>query len=223
VKASVIIPVYNECGTIEQIVAIVKNVPIEKEIVIVDDCSTDGTRDKLPLMPDVRVLYHETNRGKGAAIRTGIQSASGDVVIIQDADLEYDPAEYPRLLAPFGDPMVGAVFGSRFKGGGEFLFLSRLANKVLTSLTGLLFGGSISDMETCYKVVRRELLLSLDLVSNRFEIEPEIAAKLLRRRVKIVEVPVSYRARQVSEGKKIGIKDGLVALGQLIRWRFARL
>jgi glycosyltransferase involved in cell wall biosynthesis len=221
-KASVIVPVFNERDTVERLIQTVKAVPVDKEIIVVDDFSSDGTRDKLPGLTGVKVLYHDVNQGKGAAIRTGIQAATGDVIIIQDADLEYDPNEYPRLLAPFDDPQVQAVFGSRFKGGGEFLFLSRMANVFLSLLTRLLYGGNVSDMETCYKVVRRELMLSLNLVSNRFEIEPEITTKLLKRRVKLVEVPITYRARQTREGKKIGVRDGIKAVRELIRWRFDR-
>jgi glycosyltransferase involved in cell wall biosynthesis len=221
-RASVIVPVFNERDTVEHLIDVVKAVPVEKEIIVVDDFSTDGTRDKLPGLTGVRVMYHDVNRGKGAAIRTGIVAATGDVIIIQDADLEYDPNEYPKLLAPFADHEVQAVFGSRFKGGGEFLFLSRMANLFLTFMTRVLFGGRISDMETCYKVVRRELMLSLKLVSNRFEIEPEITTKLLKRKVKLVEVPITYHARKAHEGKKIGVKDGIQAVRELIRWRFDR-
>jgi glycosyltransferase involved in cell wall biosynthesis len=219
-KASVIVPVFNERDTVEHLVDVVKSVPVDKEIIIVDDFSTDGTRDRLPGIRDVRVFYHDVNRGKGAAIRTGIQAATGDVIIIQDADLEYDPFEYPKLLKAFDDPTVQAVFGSRFKGGGQFLFLSKMANIVLTAMTRVLFGGNISDMETCYKFVRREVMLDLKLVSNRFEIEPEITCKLLKRRARIIEVPISYKARPVTEGKKIGVKDGIIAFGQLLHWRF---
>jgi glycosyltransferase involved in cell wall biosynthesis len=221
-RVSVIVPVFNERDTVEHLIDVVKAVPVDKEIIVVDDFSTDGTRERLAALIGVSVLYHDVNRGKGAAIRTGIAAATGDVIIIQDADLEYDPNEYPNLLAPFADPQVQAVFGSRFKGDGEFLFLSRLANVFLTFMTRVLFGGNISDMETCYKVVRRELMLSLNLVSNRFEIEPEIATKLLKRRVKLVEVPITYRARKSHEGKKIGVKDGIKAVGELVRWRFDR-
>lgn len=217
-----IVPVFNERDTVEQLIEIVQAVPVDKEVIVVDDFSTDGTRDKLSGLAGVKVLYHDVNRGKGAAIRTGIQAATGDVIIIQDADLEYDPNEYPRLLAPFEDPQVQAVFGSRFKGGGEFLFLSQMANVFLSFLTRLLFGGNVSDMETCYKVVRRELMLSLNLVSDRFEIEPEITTKLLKRKVKLMEVPITYRARKTHEGKKIGVGDGIKAISELIRWRFDR-
>jgi len=221
-KVSVIVPVFNERDTVEHLIEVVEAVPVEKEIIVVDDFSTDGTREKLAALTGVKVLHHDVNRGKGAAIRTGIAAATGDVIIIQDADLEYDPNEYPKLLAPFADPQVQAVFGSRFKGGGEFLFLSRMANLFLTFMTRVLFGGNISDMETCYKVVRRELMLSLNLVSNRFEIEPEITTKLLKRKVKLVEVPITYRARRAHEGKKIGVRDGIKAIGELLRWRFVR-
>lgn len=221
-KASVIVPVFNERDTVEHLIEVVKAVLVEKEIIVVDDFSTDGTRGKLTSLTGVKVLYHDVNRGKGAAIRTGIAAATGDVIIIQDADLEYDPNEYPKLLAPFADPQVQAVFGSRFKGGGEFLFLSRMANVFLTFMTRVLFGGRVSDMETCYKLVRRELMLSLNLVSNRFEIEPEITTKLLKRKVRLVEVPITYRARKSHEGKKIGVKDGIKAVRELIRWRFDR-
>ena len=217
-----IVPVFNERDTVGHLVDVVQAVPVEKEIIVVDDFSTDGTRDRLPGLTGVKVLCHDVNRGKGAAIRTGLAAATGDVVLIQDADLEYDPSEYPRLLAPFSDPHVQAVFGSRFKGDSDFLLLSKLANRFLTFLTKLLFGGNVSDMETCYKVVRRELMLGLNLVSNRFEIEPEITAKLLRRGVRIVEVPINYRARKKREGKKIGVRDGIKAVRELIRWRFDR-
>lgn len=215
-----IIPVHNERETARHLVDVVTQVPIEKEIIVVDDSSSDGTREILPLIPGVTALYHDVNRGKGAAIRTGIKAAAGDIVIIQDADLEYDPNEYPRLLEPFQDSGVQAVCGSRFKGGGSFLLPSRIFNLFITALARLLSGGNLSDIETCCKLVRRELLRNMNLVANRLEIDPEITAKLLKRKVGIVEVPISYRARQIHEGKEIGVKDGLKAIEQLIRWRF---
>lgn len=207
-KLSVIMPVYNEVAVIEQIINTVKKVPIDKEIIVVDDFSTDGTRDKLRMVDGIKLLLHPKNMGKGTAIRTGIKEATGDIVIIQDADLEYNPWEYIKLIKPFENKKVGAVYGSRFKGKSEFLFWSKLANRFLTILTNIFFG-KVSDMETCYKLVRREIFFDLNLTANRFDIEPEITAKLLRKKVKIEEVPINYKARKI--GKKIGIKDGIAA------------
>jgi glycosyltransferase involved in cell wall biosynthesis len=212
----VLIPVYNEARSVAGLIERVKAVPVNKEIVVVDDCSKDGTGDVLRSIPGIRLFAHERNQGKGAAIRTALSHASGDVVIIQDADLEYDPAEYPAILAPFSTPGVEAVYGSRFRGDSQFLFLSKMANYFLTCLTNLLFGGRITDMETCYKAIRRPLFQSLGLTADRFEIEPEITAKLLRRRCRIAEVPIRYRAR--TEGKKIGAKDGVMACWFLAKW-----
>lgn len=214
-KLSVIIPVYNEAAGVEKIINVVKAVPVDKEIIVVDDYSTDGTRDKLKLIDGIRLLFHPKNMGKGAAIRTGTKDATGDIVVIQDADLEYDPWDYIRLIKPFEDEKVGAVYGSRFKGKGDFLFLSKLANRFLTFFTNLMFG-QVSDMETCYKLVRREIFLDLNLTANRFEIEPEITAKLLRKKVKIADVPIKYKARKI--GKKIGVKDGIAACYYLLKW-----
>ncbi len=174
----------------------------------------DAQRDR-PL-PRIVLLQHQVNQGKGAAVRTALAYATGDVAVIQDADLEYDPADYPVLLAPFRSSQVDAVYGSRFRGRGRFLFLSRLANYLLTLLTNLLYGGRLTDMETCYKAIRRPLFQSLNLTARRFDIEPEITLKLLRRRCRIVEVPIRYRARR--EGKKIGIRDGVMACWVLARW-----
>ncbi|MEO0084889.1 MAG: glycosyltransferase family 2 protein [candidate division WOR-3 bacterium] len=216
-KLSVIIPVYNEIVGIEKIIDKVKEVPIAKEIIVVDDFSTDGTREKLKMLDGIKLVLHPKNMGKGAAIRTGIREATGDIIVIQDADLEYDPSDYINLIKPFEDKRVGAVYGSRFKGRGKFLFLSKLANRFLTLLTNILFG-KVSDMETCYKLVRREVFLDLKLTANRFEIEPEITAKLLRKRIRIEEVPIKYQARRV--GKKIGIKDGIAACYYLLKWYF---
>ncbi|MGQ9678551.1 MAG: glycosyltransferase family 2 protein [bacterium] len=213
---SVIIPVFNEENSIISLIKKIQNVPLTKEIIVVDDCSQDRTPELLQTIPDIKVLTHSQNSGKGAAIRTGLKYAQGNVVIIQDADLEYDPNDYPRLLAPLFDESVEAVFGSRFRGRGKFLLPSRLANTFLTFFTNALFGGKITDMETCYKVIRRSLLQKLKLVANRFEIEPEITAKLLRHRVRIVEVPIHYTAR--TKGKKIGWRDGVAAIISLIKW-----
>lgn len=216
-RLSVLIPVYNEERTIGELIARVQEVPVDKEIIVIDDCSRDQTVARLHAMTGIRLVRHESNQGKGAAIRTGLAHATGDVVVIQDADLEYTPAEYTSLLRPFADPAVQAVYGSRFRRrGNRFLPLSRVANYFLTVLTDLLFGGRITDMETCYKVVRRPLLQRFGVVADRFEIEPEITAKLLRSGYRIVEVPISYRAR--TEGKKIGVKDGIMACYYLVKW-----
>jgi len=215
-KLSVLIPVYNEEQSVARLVDVVKAVPVDKEIIVVNDHSHDRTAEILKGITGIRTFQHPVNRGKGAAIRTALAHAQGDVCIIQDADLEYDPNEYPSLLEPFDDPRVDAVYGSRFRGDSSFLFLSRLANYFLTFLTNSLFGGRVTDMETCYKAIRRELFQSLGLTADRFEIEPEITAKLLRRHCRIVEKPIRYRAR--TEGKKIGAKDGVMACWFLAKW-----
>ncbi len=217
---SIVVPVYNESATLEIILSAIEKVPVNKEIIIVDDSSTDGTKEKLKTLEKkagVKVLYHNKNMGKGSAIRTGIAQAKGDLVVIQDADLEYDPQDYLKMIKLFKNKDVLAVYGSRFKGKGSFLLKSRLANIFLSFLTSLLFNKRITDMETCYKMVRRDILLSLDLKAKRFEIEPEITAKLLKKGIKIYEVPIRYSGRK--EGKKIKAKDGFVALYTLFRWR----
>lgn len=211
-----VIPVYNEEHSIEQVIRKVQSVPVQKEIIVVDDASSDRTPEILRALPGIRVLTHSQNRGKGAAVRTGLNNARGEVVIIQDADLEYDPEDYPRLIAPFKDPECVAVFGSRFRGRGLFLLRSRLANIFLNFFTNALFGSKITDMETGYKAIRRRVFQQLELSANRFDIEPEITAKLLRRHLRIVEVPIHYTARV--EGKKIGWRDGLAALLCLIKY-----
>ncbi len=216
---SVLVPVYNEEKSVARVLARVRQVPVDKEVIVVDDCSTDRTLEILKTIPGIRILHHEKNQGKGASIRTALAVATGEVAIIQDADLEYEPAEYPRLLAPFRDPTVDAVFGSRFLKANKFLPLSLAANYFLTFLTDLLFAGRLTDMETCYKAVRLSLFRRLKLTANRFDIEPEIAAKLLRMRARIVEVPITYRARR--EGKKIGPKDGVIACFTLLKWYFS--
>jgi glycosyltransferase involved in cell wall biosynthesis len=195
----------------------VKAVPVDKEIITVDDHSRDNTLAVLRRIPGIRVLSHPVNRGKGAAVRTGLAHATGDVIVIQDADLEYCPEDYPAMLKPFSDRRIDAVYGSRFHGSGNsFLLLSKLANYFLTFFTNALFGGRITDMETCYKLIRRPLFQSLDISADRFEIEPEITAKLLRRHCRIAEVPIQYNARRA--GKKIGPRDGVAACVALARW-----
>ncbi|MEO0136355.1 MAG: glycosyltransferase family 2 protein [candidate division WOR-3 bacterium] len=217
---SIIIPVYNELDNIEKLINAVKAVNIKKEIIIVDDSSTDGTRDYLKKITDAKVLFHDKNLGKGAAIRTGLKYATGDVVIIQDADLEYSPGDYPKLLEPIILGKTKVVYGSRILGKGKFLKKSYFANRVLTLLTNLLFKGHVTDMETCYKMIDRRLMLSLNLVSSRFEIEPEITCKLLRKGIKIFEVPISYHGR--TAGKKIGVKDGIQAIWNIVKWKIKR-
>ncbi len=217
---SVIIPVYNEIKNIEKLIETVRTVDLKKEIIIVDDYSTDGTREFLKQLNGLKIVYHGRNRGKGSAIRTGLNSATGDAVIIQDADLEYSPEEYPRLLAPIIAGKTKVVYGSRILGKGTFLKKSYFANRVLTLLTNLLYHGHITDMETCYKMIDRRLMQGLNLVSSRFEIEPEITCKLLKKKIKIYEVPISYTARK--EGKKIGVKDGIQAIWNIVKWKIRK-
>jgi len=222
---SVIIPCYNEITTIEEIVAAVKAVDIVYEIIIVDDGSTDGTRDILPRFdgdPMVHVIYHDHNQGKGAAVRTGFKAAKGEVMLIQDADLEYDPREYPSLLKPLEEGKVKVVYGSRFLGGPRktMFFWNMVANRGLTMITNILYNAILSDMETCYKVFRREVVNDLHLRSRRFEFEPEITAKVLKRGYRIYEVPISYNGREWNEGKKIKWTDAPIAAWTLIRYRF---
>lgn len=219
-KLSVIVPVYNERGHIEDIIAAVKAVPLDKEIIVVDDFSTDGTRHCLKGKHGITVILHDSNMGKGAAIRSGLKVATGDLVIIQDADLEYSPLDYTRLLIPIKDGKARVVYGSRFLGNGEFLTASYYANRMLTLLTNLLFDSRLTDMETCYKLVERRLLQSLGLRSSRFEIEPEITCKILKKKERIIEVPITYRGRR--RGKKIGPKDGVQAVWNLLKWKFVR-
>ncbi len=212
-----ILPVYNEKNTIKELIERIKASKIEKEIVVVDDASTDGTKEILEKIPNIKVIFHKTNKGKGNAIRTGIKYATGDFVIIQDGDLEYKPEEYPNLLGAIKNENKEVVYGSRFKGGGYFLLKSKIANRILSFLTSMLFFKRITDMETCYKCMKREILLSLNLKANRFEFEPEVTAKLLKKGYRIIEIPISYSGRRV--GKKIGVKDGVEAIFTLIKWR----
>lgn len=221
---SVIMPVYNERETIEEILRRVRNVDIPKEIILVDDYSTDGTREilkKYENEPDIRIFYHPFNQGKGAALRTGFQHAKGDIIIIQDADLEYHPEEYPQLIEPIIKGFADVVYGSRFKGTHRaFLFWHFVGNKLLTFLTNLLYNSCLTDMETCYKVFKREVIEKIKIKSNRFNVEPELTAKVLKQRVRLVEVPITYTGRDYEEGKKITWRDGLVALWTLIKYRF---
>jgi glycosyltransferase involved in cell wall biosynthesis len=222
----VVIPVYNEVGTIKEIVSRVQAVDLEKEIIIVDDGSTDGTPELLQEITlsheNVRVLYHDLNQGKGAALRTGFEGATGDIVIIQDADLEYDPREYPVLLEPILDGRADVVYGSRFLGGPHrvLFFWHYLGNRFLTLLSNALTNVNLSDMETCYKVFRREVLSDIQLKSNRFGFEPEFTAKIAKKGFRIYETPISYSGRTYAEGKKIGWKDGVKAIVAIVWFRF---
>jgi len=223
VKLSVIIPAYNEKETIAEIIKRVSDVPIEKQIVVVDDGSTDGTREILKGLqcPDVSVIFCNQNGGKGSAIRTGTEHATGDYLIIQDADLEYDPGEYACLLEPITSGQADVVYGSRFQGKLERMTLvQRIGNHFLTFVTNLLYRTSLSDMETCYKVVPTNIIPSLKLKSKGFEFEPEITAKLLKRGFRIREVPITYTARDAQHGKKIDWRHGIPALRALIKYRF---
>ena len=225
-RLSTVIPVYNEVGTIKEIVSRVQEVGLEKEIVIVDDYSTDGTREHLREISqnheNVKVLYHDHNQGKGAALRTGFQAVTGDIVIIQDADLEYDPREYPLLLAPIVDGRADVVYGSRFLGGPHrvLFFWHYMGNKFLTLLSNMFTNLNLTDMETCYKVFKREVLDKITVKSNRFGFEPEFTAKIAKRGYRIYETPISYSGRTYAEGKKIGWKDGVKAVFAILWFRF---
>ena len=224
-KLSVVIPVYNEKDYIQQVVERVKKVPIDKEIIIVDDASTDGTREvlvKLEQEDGIKVFYHQHNQGKGAALRTGFKHCQGEIVIIQDADLEYFPEEYPELIEPIEQGWAEVVYGSRFLGKRHrvLFYHHYLANRLLTFLSNLFTNLNLTDMEVCYKVFRREVIQSLPLKQNRFGFEPEITAKVARRGYRVFEVPVSYNGRSYQEGKKINWKDGLWALWCIFRYAF---
>lgn len=225
-KLSIVIPVFNERDTIEELIHRVQNVEIgfEKEIIIVDDGSKDGTYQILEKLnrPNIRTFFHTINQGKGAALQTGFSKAVGDIVLIQDADLEYDPKDYPRLLEPILDGRADAVFGSRFLGGPHrvLFFWHYIGNKLLTTLSNMLTNLNLSDMETCYKVFRKEIIDKITLKSKRFGFEPEITIKLSKIKCRIYEVPISYSGRDYSEGKKIGWKDGVAAIFHIFRYKF---
>jgi glycosyltransferase involved in cell wall biosynthesis len=226
-KLTVVIPVYNERETILRVIAAVQGVALEKEIIIVDDGSSDGTRELLATVADpaVRVILHDRNQGKGAALRTGFAAASGDVVIIQDADLEYDPQDYPRLLRPILEGKADVVYGSRFVGGEQhraLFFWHMLGNKLLTLLSNMMTDLNLTDMETCYKVFRREVLQRITIEENRFGFEPEITAKIAKMGVRIYEVGISYAGRTYRDGKKIGWKDGFSALRCIFKYTLLR-
>ncbi len=222
---SVIIPVFNEVNSIREIVKRVQATKLVWEIVIVDDGSQDGTREILKELDgkqNIHVLLHESNSGKGSAVRDGIAAAQGDILLIQDADLEYDPREYPNLLRPLEEDAADVVYGSRFLGAARrpILFWNMVANKILTLMTNILYNNILTDMETGYKVFRKEVLEGVPLHAKRFDFEPEFTAKMLKRKVRIFEVPITFYPRDYTEGKKIKIKDAFEAMWTLIKYRF---
>ncbi len=224
-KLSVVIPVYNEVKNIEEILKRVKATKLTGEIIVIDDGSQDGTRDvlkKLDGKTGIRVILHERNQGKGAAVRTGLQAARGDAILIQDADLEYSPHDYPVLLEPIINGTADVVYGSRFLGGPRrvTMFWHMIANKMLTFMTNILYDTILSDMETGYKVFRREVIEGMTLHSSRFDFEPEFTAKILKRHYRIYEVPISFNPRDYSQGKKIKLKDAFEAVWTLLKYRF---
>jgi glycosyltransferase involved in cell wall biosynthesis len=224
-KISVIIPAYNEKNTIQEIVRRVQAMRLADEILVVDDGSIDGTRVLLAKMDgidNVHVLLHEKNQGKGAAVRSGISKATGDVLIIQDADLEYDPREYPNLLKPIEEGVADVVYGSRFLGAPHraILFWNMVANKILTLITNILYNNILTDMETGYKVFKRDVVKDMKLRSRRFDFEPEFTAKILKKKVRVYEVPITFNPRDYSEGKKIKMRDAFEAVWTLFKYRF---
>jgi glycosyltransferase involved in cell wall biosynthesis len=222
---SVVIPAYNEAKTIEEILKRVEGQGLAKEILVVDDGSTDGTREILQSLDGsgcIRTIFHSRNEGKGAAVRTGISAARGDVIVIQDADLEYNPREIRTLLGPLEENLADVVYGSRFLGGSRrpVMFWHMVANKFLTLVTNILYNTILTDMETGYKVFRRQVVEDLNLRANRFDFEPEFTAKILKRKVRVFEVPITFNPRDYSEGKKIELKDAFHAVWTLLKYRF---
>ena len=221
---SVVMPVFNELATVEEVIRRVLAVPLRVELVVVDDCSTDGTRDLLTKLQGELgfvLLQQQRNQGKGAALRRGFEVVTGNLVVIQDADLEYSPEELPQLIALICEGRADVVYGSRFIGRHRvFLFTHYMGNRFLTFLTNVLYNTMLTDMETCYKVMRTEVLRSMTLESNGFGIEPELTAKIFRRKLRVYEVPISYDGRGYDEGKKIGWRDGVVAVWVLLKYRF---
>lgn len=222
---SVIIPVYNEVGNISEILHRVQAQKLANEIVVVDDGSTDGTRDILKELDGrekIRVILHERNKGKGAAVMTGIHASLGDLLLIQDADLEYDPRDYPQLLKPIEEGIADVVYGSRFLGGPRrvAMFWHMIANKLLTTMTNILYDTILTDMETGYKVFRREVIDGMKIKAKRFDFEPEFTAKVLKRHHRIFEVPITFNPRDYSQGKKIKLKDAFEAVWTLLKYRF---
>ncbi|MFT7677764.1 MAG: glycosyltransferase involved in cell wall biosynthesis [Planctomycetota bacterium] len=227
-KLSIVMPIYNEENTLEQIVERVLATPFEKELLLVDDGSVDRSREIMGRLeaahPEIRCFYHEVNSGKGSALSTGFKQVEGDLVVVQDADLEYDPNDYGALIEPIQVGRADVVYGSRFLGrDGErvHFFWHTLGNRLLTGLSNLLTGLKLTDMETCYKVFRSDVARDLDIRSRTFAVEPEMTAKFARRELRVVEVPISYEGRNYNTGKKIGIKDAFIAVWAIVRWRFA--
>lgn len=222
---SVVMPVFNEAATVEEIIRRVRAVPLRTQLIVVDDASTDGTRDRLQRLQGelgFTLLLQPRNRGKGAALRRAFQEVRGDLVVIQDADLEYSPEEFPMLIEPICQGRADVVYGSRFLGRHRvFLFAHYLGNRLLTLMTNVLYNTMLTDMETCYKVMRADVIRSMTLRSNGFGIEPELTAKIFKRGYRVYEVPITYDGRGYEDGKKIGWRDGVVALWVLLRYRFS--